>query len=70
VARGDDSVGSDIDLLVDFSSRKSLLDQVRIERELSLLMGRPVDLLTERGLSPHLRDRIVEGARLVYERAA
>lgn len=70
VARGDDSVGSDIDLLVDFSSRKSLLDQVRIERELSLLMGRPVDLLTERALSPHLRDRIVEGARLVYERAA
>lgn len=70
VARGEDQEGSDIDLLVDFGTRKSLLDHVRIERELSELMGRPVDLLTERALSPHLRERIIESARLVYERAA
>jgi uncharacterized protein len=69
-ARGEVGEGSDIDLLVDFGRRKSLLDQVRIERELSALVGRPVDLLTERALSPHLRERILEGARVVYERAA
>lgn len=39
---------------VDFGTRKSLLDQDRIESELSELVGRPVDLLTERALSTPL----------------
>jgi len=69
-ARGEDKPGSDVDLLVDFSVRKSLLDLVRIEREFSQFFGRPVDLLTERSLSPYLRDRILAETRVVYDRAA
>lgn len=69
-ARGDESASSDIDLLADFSRRKSLLDLVRIEREFSERLGRRVDLLTEAALSPYLRERILRESQLVYERAA
>lgn len=69
-ARGEEREGSDVDLIADFATRKSLLDLVRIERELSDYLGRKVDLLTERALSPYLRDRILREAMVVYERAA
>jgi uncharacterized protein len=67
-ARGDARETSDIDLLVDFVGRKSLMDLVRIERELATGFGRGVDLMRERSLSPYLRDRILREARVVYER--
>ncbi len=69
-ARGDDSETSDVDLLVDFTRRTSLMELVRIERDFSEHFGRPVDLLTEGALSPYLRDRILAESRVVYERAA
>ncbi len=69
MARGDDTPSSDIDLLVEFRGRKSLLDLVRIEREFSDGLGRKVDLLTPSSLSPYMRDQIFSEAKLVYERA-
>ena len=69
-ARGEDCDGSDVDLLADFTKRKSLLDLVQIEQQLSEHLGRKVDLLTEDSLSPYLRDRILREAKVVYERAA
>jgi len=69
-ARGEAGPDSDIDLLADFGRRKSLLDLVRIEQEFEQALGQPVDLLTEAGLSPYLRPRILREARVVYERAA
>jgi uncharacterized protein len=68
--RGDAGDGSDVDLLVEFEDRKSLLDLVRIEREFSEHFGREVDLLRPSSLSPYLRDRILAEAQVVYERAA
>jgi uncharacterized protein len=46
-ARGDARPGSDIDLLVDFlpQARISLLGHSAMERELSALLGRKVDLV-------------------------
>ena len=69
-ARGDEQADSDIDLLADFSTRKSLMDIVRIQREFAERLGRSVDLHTERALSPYLKARILDEARVVYERAA
>ena len=66
-ARGDDTSASDIDLMVKFSKRKSLLDIVRIERELSTELGKKVDLLTEAAISPYLRDRILRELQVIYE---
>ena len=66
MARGEAKKESDIDLLVRFSKRKSLLAVVRLERELSEALGRKVDLLTEGALSPYLRERILNEMRMVY----
>jgi predicted nucleotidyltransferase len=46
VARGEERPDSDIDLLVQFDRDISLLDKIGIAQELSKLMGREVDLLT------------------------
>ncbi len=49
---------SNLDILVEFSERKSLLDLVGIEMELSELLNIKVDLLTEKSISPYLIDTI------------
>lgn len=50
VARGDDTDTSDVDLLVDTSEQASLLDLIGLEREISEILGRPVDLVPARNL--------------------
>jgi uncharacterized protein len=49
-ARGDNKQGSDIDILVEFKSTPSLLQVIKIENELSELLGIKVDLLTKGAL--------------------
>ena len=67
IARGEFNEQSDIDLLVEFSKRKSLLALVALERQISTALGRKVDLLTEAAISPYLRDRIKRDLRIIYE---
>ena len=67
MARGEANDQSDIDLLVQFSKRKSLLALVALERRLTEALGRKVDLLTEAALSPYLRERIMRELRVIYE---
>ncbi len=57
---------SDIDVLVNFSETKSLLDLARIERELSEKIGIKIDLLTENSLSPYIKDSIQNDKKEVY----
>jgi predicted nucleotidyltransferase len=57
---------SDLDVLVNFRDRKSLLTLVRIERELSESIGVRVDLLTEQSVSPYLIDRIKSELKVIY----
>ncbi|MEW6179947.1 MAG: nucleotidyltransferase family protein [Chloroflexota bacterium] len=66
VARGEEHQDSDIDILVQFVHPVSLLTLVRLERELSDLFGRKVDLLTEQALSPYIRDAVIASAREIY----
>lgn len=65
-ARGDERPDSDIDILVEFSPPKSLLELVRIERELSEHLGRKIDLLTEKSISPAFYTRIQQDLEVVY----
>lgn len=58
MARGEARADSDVDVLVEFSDRKSLIDLVRIERELSEALGMKADLLTEKSISPYLIEDI------------
>ena len=66
-ARGDATADSDVDVLVRFRRPKSLVAIVRLERELTAILGRKVDLLTEASLSPYLRPRITHDLRVLYE---
>ena len=59
VARGQETPSSDIDMLVEMESGRTLLDLVGLEQELTDVLGRRVDVVTDGGLSPYLRDRIV-----------
>jgi predicted nucleotidyltransferase len=65
--RGRPTADSDMDLLVRFSTRRSLLDLIRIEREFSETLGRSVDLVTEPSISPYLRDRIKAEVEVIYD---
>lgn len=67
MARGEASDQSDIDLLVRFAKRKSLLALVTLERQLSTAVGRRVDLLTEGAISPYLRGPILREVQIIYE---
>ena len=62
VVGGDDRPESDLDLLVDVDPGRSLLDVIGLEQDLEQLLGRKVDVLTEHGLSPYLRQRILAEA--------
>ena len=64
--RGEEKPESDIDIIVEFSERKSLLDLVGIEQELSDAVGMRVDLLTEKSISPYLIDRIKKEMEVIY----
>ncbi|MCD6255030.1 MAG: nucleotidyltransferase family protein [Deltaproteobacteria bacterium] len=57
-ARGKQKETSDLDVIVEFKKRKSLLELVGIEQELEDHLGIKVDLLTEASISPYLIERI------------
>lgn len=62
VARGDAGPSSDIDFLVDMEPGRSLLDLGGLVAELQQLLGRSVDVVTERGLKARIRARVLEEA--------
>jgi hypothetical protein len=55
VARGEERDGSDVDFLVAVEPGRSLLDLARLELRLEQLLGRPVDVVTEAGLTEPVR---------------
>lgn len=57
-ARDEETPASDVDVLVRFSGRKTLLDLARIEHELSDALGKPVELVTEPSLHPLVASRV------------
>jgi len=63
VARGESDEQSDIDILVDLESGRSLFDLVRLQGEMERVLGRRVDLVTERGLRERIRARVLAEAR-------
>ena len=70
-ARGDESAESDIDLLVAFrplGERPTIgLKWFALERELAESLGRPVELVADTALSPHVRDAVEKDEVVLYE---
>ena len=59
IMRGEMTEDSDVDLLVEFEGKKSLLDLAHLKNELEDSINRRVDLLTYKSLPPRLKDRIL-----------
>jgi len=61
-ARGDADAASDIDFLVRLRPGTTLLQRTAMIRELEGLLGRTVDVVSERGLRERVRDRVLREA--------
>lgn len=68
--RADFLEASDIDILVEFEIGKgpTLLGLARMERELTEIIGRKVDLRTPQELSIYFRDKVLSTAQIQYAR--
>jgi len=62
VARGESDEKSDLDLLVTMEPGRSLLDHAALWLELRELLGCEVDVVSEKGLRPRIRDRVLKEA--------
>lgn len=59
VARGEANNESDIDLLVDVEPGRSLFDLGGFQMEMQTLLGRRVDVVTEKALHWYIRDQVI-----------
>ncbi|MFP3897671.1 MAG: nucleotidyltransferase family protein [Anaerolineales bacterium] len=68
VLRDDFRPDSDVDLLVEFESDAEIgfMALSRMRRELSELLGRPVDLVPRQGLKPRIRESVLSDAETLY----
>ena len=62
VARGDNDPASDIDFLVDLEPGRTLFDLSGLLIDLETLLEQKVDVVTERGLRPRVRERVLAEA--------
>lgn len=72
-SRGEETPGSDIDILVDYdydNGRVSLFKMGAILMDLSDLLGRKVDLVENSGVMEFARRSIDKDKILIYERTA
>ena len=62
VSRGEARADSDVDFLVDLDEGRSLFDLGGLLMDLQKFLGCPVDVVTEKGLRPRIRDRVLREA--------
>jgi uncharacterized protein len=62
VARGEDTMNSDVDLLVDLDNDVGLVALAGLRRELTELLGVAVDVVPAATLKPGVRDQILAEA--------
>jgi predicted nucleotidyltransferase len=65
VARGEAGPDSDVDFLVEMDTDRSYLDIGGFLMDAQSLLGRKVDVVTEPGLHPYLRERVLKECRAV-----
>lgn len=68
-SKGLEKEGSDYDLLIEFKPGKKpgYLNLARIQRELSSMLGKRVDLRTPEELSKYFRSNVIKEAEVKYE---
>ena len=65
VARGEQNSQSDLDLLVNMAPSRDLIDLISFAQDMQTALQAKVDVVSEDGLSSHLRDKILAEACLI-----
>ena len=65
-ARNEQTDKSDLDILVSFKKRLTLIDLVRIKYELSEKINIKIDLVTQKSLHPKLKSYIEKDLKIIY----
>lgn len=66
IARNEAKKSSDIDILVDFDSKKGLFVFVGLKNYLEDILNCEVDLVSKKALHPALKKRILSEARQIF----
>ena len=66
-ARGDDTEESDIDILVNFNGKISLFDLGGMKYDLTEILNRKVDIVTERAINKRIKDYIYQDLTIIFE---
>jgi len=68
VLRDDYRYDSDIDVLVEFEpdARIGFFGLAQLQRELTSLFGRPVDVVPKKGLNPTIRQSVLTTSEVIY----
>lgn len=66
LARNEGKKDSDIDILVDFDSKKGLFLFLDLKDYLESILHCEVDLVTKKGLHPALKKRIISEAKQIF----
>ena len=67
-ASNEQTLESDVDILVDFEKQANLFDLIRLQQNLSELLNLKVDLLTSKGVSKFILPYIEKDKILIYEK--
>jgi len=65
-ARGSAKRKSDIDMVVRFSTPKTLFDLAGVQQELTKALGKKVDLGMEKSIHPYIRPNIAKDLKVLY----
>ena len=60
--RNEANENSDVDILVSFERGRTLIDLVSLNDELEALLGKKVQVVTDGGIPPYLKDTILSEA--------
>ncbi len=60
VARGEDNIQSDVDILIELDDNLSLFDYIRMKLEIEEILGKSVDLVEYNTIKPSIKNKILE----------
>jgi len=67
VARNEETVTSDIDILYNFNSPVTLFNLVEMQDKLQTMLKKNIDLVSENAVHPKLKDYIFNDLKVIYE---
>ena len=66
-ARGEETEQSDIDILVEFKKQITLFDLGEIKYDLTELLNRQVDIVTERAINKRIKEHVYKDLKIIFE---